>query len=219
MATHHICTRRSTPQTSDTAVNALTAWVIHKKEAQSSSNLGLFAAATADSSIPTRSSTVKRSRVSKFTGGSTIRSRRVRRSSSADTGWQDLSNKGRCVIIRNLCSKRVCSAAFQCPHRFPSHRPAMLMSSLHSKHRAYTSTTRLCRRKPKKRLTTDDTKYAGFNVLIFRFRTEKPQTIHWLTDKLRVVTTKPNSVSPLLKPKKHSILVCITCLALEILYP
>ena len=122
------------------------------------------------------SSTVKLSSDSRYTGGSDMCSRLIRRSSSALTARHDLSSNGLWVIIRYFCSSLVCSIPFQWSHNEERPRPAMLRSTLHRRHLAYPSTTRLCRGNPTNVPTTPETKYDGFSVLIFRARTKtQPQ--------------------------------------------
>ena len=122
------------------------------------------------------SSTVKLNSDSRYTGGSDMRARRIRRSSAALKARHDLSSNGFWVMIRYFCSSLVCSTPFQWSHNDERPRPAMLRSTRHSKHLANPSTTRLCRGNPTNVPTTPDTKYDGFSVLTFRARTKtQPQ--------------------------------------------
>ena len=128
----------------------LTNWLNHRNETLSSPKTGFPPATASASSMATLSSTLRLSSDSKNTGGSDIRARRIRLSSSADTGRQALSSNGICIMMRNFCSTRVCSTPRQCSHKEDKPRPAMLRSTLHNRHLAYPSTTRLCRGKPTK---------------------------------------------------------------------
>ena len=139
-------------------------------EALDSDNWGFEPAASSSISIANRSSTVNFTSDSKMTGGSDILSARIRRSSSNDTGLQDLSRSGLLDIIRYRCSRRVCSRPFQWSHRLCSPRPAILRSTRQRRHLAKPSTTRLFLGKPTKVPTTPETKNDGFSVLIARFR-------------------------------------------------
>ena len=139
----------------------LTNWHNHKNDTLSSLNAGFPPAAASASSIAILSSTVRLSSDSRNTGGSDIRARRIRLSSSADTGRQALSSNGICIMMRYFGSKRVCSTPRQCSHKEDKPRPAKLRSTLHNRHRAYPSTTRLCRGKPTKVLCPPLQKQSG----------------------------------------------------------
>ena len=129
MASRHDSTIRITSLNVVVLQKLLTNWHNHKNDTLSSRNAGFPPAAASASSIAIRSSTVRLSSDSRNTGGSDIRSRRIRLSSSADTGRQALSSNGICIIMRNFCSRRVCSTPRQCSHREDKPRPAMLRST------------------------------------------------------------------------------------------
>ena len=84
---------------SGNATKLLMKLVSHRYAALDSDNWGFAPAVSSSNSIAVISSTVKLLVDSKNTGGSDIRSARMRLSSSEETGRQDLSNKGFRVLM------------------------------------------------------------------------------------------------------------------------
>ena len=187
MLLDHTSMDRTTLEKSLSSTKLLMKQHSQRYEALDSDNSGFEPAASSSNSTAIRSSTVSFTSDSRMTGGSGTLAARILRSSSNDTGLQDLSNRGLLDMMRKRCSRRVCSRPFQWSHKLCSPRPAILKSTRHRRHLANPSTTRLFRGKPTKVPTTPETKNDGFNVLIARFRPANTQHISHST----TVQSKP----------------------------